>query len=310
MQYRSWLHVPGDSERKLARAAAVGADVVVIDLADLVPHAAKDVARRQAAEWLGIHRQRVTGGPPLGRWVRINPLGSRLWRDDLVAVMPGAPDGIILPDAAGPQAMQHLAAEIYELEQAHQIPSGSTRIMPVASGSAQAAMAIGTYVDASLPRLGGLTWDCGALANAIGATRHKDARGGWTGAFGFVRAQVLLTAHARGLMAVDALPPDVSDDKALKAAARDARADGFTGMQAFHPAHVPIINAAFAASDAELATAREIVSAMDGVDEHGSVQMERGMVGHPHLKVARRTLGLEAGQTPGLQPKRPLLRSA
>ena len=110
MSVRSWLFVPGDSAKKLGKAAGTGADVVILDLEDSVAGENKAAARAMTGEWLAAHREQVTGGKRMGRWVRINALDSRLWRDDLLAVLPGGPDGIMLPKSAGPESLQQLSA--------------------------------------------------------------------------------------------------------------------------------------------------------------------------------------------------------
>ena len=309
MQYRSWLFVPGDSEKKLGRAVSTGADVTVIDLEAGVEPALKPIARRMAAEWLAIHRKHITGGAPMGRWVRINGLESRLWREDLVAVMKGAPDGIFLPHAHGPESVQQLAAELYELEQANHIPTGSTRIIPVVSDNARAALTVSSYLDASLPRLAGFAWTAEGLGAAISATRSRDARGGLTDAFRWVRTQVLLTAHARGLLAIEAPHTDGADEKTFRIAVRDARADGFTGMLACHPAQVGAINTAFTPNEDELAGARAVIAAFEAEKaELGGV--DRRGVGQPELNHARRMLGLADGLGGDTRPRTPILRSA
>ncbi len=293
MAVRSWLFVPGDSEKKLAKAAAIGADAIILDLEDSVAHANKARARDLSAAWLGAHRQQVTGGRKLGRWVRINALDSRLWRDDLVAVMPGAPDGIMLPKSAGPESVQQLAAELYELEGRNGIPAGSTRILPLVSETAHAAITIPAYAAASLPRLAGLTWGAEDLSAAIGATRKRDAAGEWTDAFRFARIQTLLTAHAKGVMALDTLHADFADEHGLRRAAEAARADGFAGMLAIHPAQVAVINQAFTPTEEELEEARAIVSAFQASPDAGTLQIDRRMIDRPHLKLAQRLLGIE-----------------
>ena len=120
MAMRSWLFVPGDSESKLAKAPDLGADVLIADLEDAVAPQAKLYARQTAASWL------EEGRGSAGRWVRINALDTPYWREDLAAVVPAAPAGIMLPKAAGPEQLQTLAAELYELEGRHGIPSGTT----------------------------------------------------------------------------------------------------------------------------------------------------------------------------------------
>ena len=293
MALRSWLFVPGDSEKKLSKAAATGADVIILDLEDSVAPANKAQARDLVVAWLGTHRAQVTGGKRQGRWVRINALDSRLWRDDLIAVLRGAPDGIMLPKAMGPESVVQIAAELYELEGRSGVQAGSTKILPLVSETAAAAVSIPSYVAASLPRLAGLTWGAEDLSAAIGATRKRDKLGEWTDAFRFARSQTLLTAHAKGVFAIDTLHADFADDKGLKRAAENARADGFSGMLAIHPAQIPIINAAFTPSEEELAEARAIVAAFQSNPDAGALQIDRRMIDRPHLKLAQRVLGIE-----------------
>ncbi|MEQ1498655.1 MAG: CoA ester lyase [Novosphingobium sp.] len=293
MAVRSWLFVPGDSEKKLDKVAGTAADVVILDLEDSVAADNKAKARAMAGTWLAAHRPQVTDGKRMGRWVRINALDSRQWRDDLVAVLPGAPDGIMLPKSAGPESIQQLGAELYELEPRAGLQAGSIRILPLVSETAAAAVSIPSYASASLPRLAGLTWGAEDLSAAIGATRKRDKDGQWTDAFRFARTQTLLTAHARGIMAIDTLHADFADDKGLKRAAEAARADGFAGMLAIHPAQVAIINAAFSPSEDELAEARAIVDAFKSNPDAGTLQIDQRMIDRPHYKLALRVLGLE-----------------
>lgn len=292
MQNRSWLIIPADSEKKLARAAATGADAVVIDLERTVDPARKGMARDLAREWLTIHRTQITEGRKLGRWVRINSLDSRHWREDLVAVLPSAPDGIVLPRGLGPISVQQLAAEIYELEQSNGVPSGSTRILPLAAQTAQSALAIPSYVEAPLPRLAGLAWDTDALTQAIGATRAQDETGGWTDTFRFIRAQLLLAAHARGVMAIETMFADPRDEAGLARAVATARADGFTGMLAIHPAQVAAINTAFTPSDEELAEARAILDLAGGETLMTPSGIDRRTLDPTALRTARCLLGV------------------
>ena len=292
MANRSWLFVPGDSERKLAKAASTGADAIIVDLEDAVAAEARPMARGLAAEWLAAHRPQVAQHK-LERWVRINPLDTPYWRDDIVAIMRGAPDGIVLPKASGPEQLRQLAAEIYELEERNGVSSGSTRIVPLVSETAAAALTIPDYVGASLPRLGGLMWGAEDLSAALGASRKYGDDGNWTDAFRMVRATVLLTAHACGVAAIDTLHADFRDEAGLTRMARAARADGFSGMLAIHPGQVPVINAAFTPSDEELAGARAIVAAFAANPGAGVVSLDGHMLDRPHLVLARRMLGVE-----------------
>ena len=300
MRTRSWLFVPGDSERKLAKVLSAGADVVIVDLEDAVAGPAKDAARALAAEWLRDAADRA-GDARL--WARINPLDSSLWRADLEAVLGGGPSGIVVPKAAGPAQLAQLAAALDELEPRHGLEQGSTRILPLVSETALATLAIGDY--ARIPetqagtglekRLLGLTWGAEDLSAAIGASRKRDDQGRWTDLFRMVRATVLLTAHARSIAAIDTLHAEFRDLEGLERVARESYADGFAGMLAIHPAQVEVINRAFTPSEREIAEARAIIAAFEAEPNLGAAQVEGRMIDRPHLEQARRLLERSGG---------------
>jgi citrate lyase subunit beta/citryl-CoA lyase len=285
MPMRSWLFVPGDSEKKLAKVAACGADVVIVDLEDAVAPQAKAAARGLARGWLERHR-----GGGFQRWVRINALDTPLWRDDLLAVLPGAPDGVMVPKAAGPAQLQMLAGELHDLEQRHGLATGQIKLLPLVSETPAAALGIPAYLDTRISRLAGLTWGAEDLSAAIGASRKRDADGRWTDAFRMVRAQVLLAAHACGLLPIDTLHADFRDLAGLDRVARESHADGFAGMLAIHPDQVAVINAAFMPGEEEIAEARRIVAAFAAAPGSGALQLEGRMLDQPHLEQARRLL--------------------
>ncbi|MBF9150978.1 HpcH/HpaI aldolase/citrate lyase family protein [Novosphingobium jiangmenense] len=292
MPPRSWLFVPGDSEKKLGKAMSTGAHAVIVDLEDAVAPAAKPQARVLARDWLSIHRQQVTENRPLARWVRINAIETGMWREDLAVVMAGAPDGVMLPKCEGPDQIRMVAAEIYELEQRNRVPNGATKILPLVSETARSALTIPSYVNEPMPRLAGLTWGAEDLSAVLGASRKRDAEGAWTDAFRFIRAQCLLVSHAKGVWAVDTLYDDFRDEDGTRRAAEAARADGFTGMLAIHPSQVPIINAAFAPSEEELAEAQAIVALFSANPYAGTLQYNGRMVDQPHLRMAKQLLGI------------------
>jgi len=313
MMQRSWLFVPGDSERKLTRAATCGADVVVVDLEDAVAPEAKGAARLQAVRWLNAHRQQVLAGQAMGRWVRINSLESNLWREDLATVLAGQPDGIMVPKVRGPDHLRMVAGELYELEQRHGLAPNTIRLVPMVGETAASALNIPAFANEELPRLAGITWGAQDLAAAIGATRMRlpakvpakgkaaaagagmggagmGGAGEWTDTFRLVRSQALLAAHARKGVALETPYADFADLAGLQAMAEAARADGFTGMLAIHPDQVPIINQAFTPSEADAAQARAIVNLFAANPGAGALAMDGRMVEQPHLDQARRLL--------------------
>lgn len=281
MAMRSWLFVPGDSEKKLGKAPDAGADVLIADLEDAVAPEAKAGARALVRDWLA---------DGAGRWARINPLDGPLWRDDLAAVMPGCPAGIMVPKAAGPDQLRLLCAALDAHEAQHGIAPGTTRLLPLVSETPAAALTIPAYATADLPRLTGLTWGAEDLSAALGATRKRDVRGVWTDGFRVVRATVLIAAHAAGVAAIDTLHADFRDEAGLYQMARDGFADGFAGMLAIHPAQVPVINAAFTPDAAAIAQAQAIVAAFAANPGVGALQLDGRMIDQPHLVQAQKLL--------------------
>ena len=99
---RSWLFVPADSEKKIARALKSEADVVIFDLEDSVAPARKAEAREILKELPAR-----MGGPHW--WVRVNPLGSAYLKADLGLFASPDFEGVVLPKAEGGADVAQLA---------------------------------------------------------------------------------------------------------------------------------------------------------------------------------------------------------
>lgn len=279
---RSLLFIPGDSEKKLSKADECGADIVIVDLEDAVAPARKAAARELAAAFLAERRAK-TGGPRL--WVRVNALDTGMVEDDLAAVLPAGPEGLIQPKAEGAGDVERLAAMLGE-------DGGTTRILPLVTETARAPFHIGSFTDAKLPRLAGLTWGAEDLAAALGATGNRDERGEWRFSYQLVRSLTLMAAHAAGVPAIETLHADFRDEEGLRRSSRQARAEGFAGRLAIHPGQVRVLNEAFTPSEAEVATARAIVEAFAAEPDAGVIGFEGRMLDVPHLRAAQRTVAL------------------
>ncbi|WP_293678452.1 CoA ester lyase [uncultured Phenylobacterium sp.] len=287
MTVRSLLFIPGDSEKKLAKAESFAADALILDLEDSVAPAAKPDARERVAAYL---KDRPVGRRTAKLWVRINPLESPQALADLAAVAVAAPDGIMLPKAAGPADVARLGHFLDALEQVGDIPPGSIRILPIVTEVPTAPFRLGDYAEAGLPRLWGLTWGAEDLAAAIGASTNLDPAGGWAFTYQMVRSLTLLAAHAAGVQAIETLYVDFRDSEGLAASCAAARREGFTGRIAIHPAQVAVINAGFTPSAVETAEARRVIDAFAAAGGAGTVGLDGRMLDIPHLKQAQRTL--------------------
>ncbi len=289
MTLKSLLFVPGDSEKKLAKAASTGADALLLDLEDAVSQDRLPVARGLVLDYLKSHdraNQQV--------WVRINPLNTPLALPDLVAVMAGQPDGIVLPKPLNASDVLQLDHFLSALEQREGIAHGHTRILPVATEVAGALFQLDSYAGCS-PRLAGLTWGAEDLATDIGATTNKKDNGEFDEAFVLARSLCLLAASHAGVQAIDTLNVDFRNADSLQADVQRARRQGFSGKLAIHPDQVPIINAGFTATPQELQHAQRIIDAFAQAHGAGTVQLDGKMIDKPHLTQALRLLATHKG---------------
>jgi len=284
---RSFLFIPGDSEKKLGKADTSGADALILDLEDAVAPPNKMAARAMVREFL-LARPRADRVSQL--WVRINPLDTDLALGDLAAIVQGAPDGIMLPKANGPADVRQLSHYLDALEAHSGLEPGSVRILPVATETAIAPFRLGDYATAGLVRLAGLTWGAEDLSAAVGASTNLDASGGWALTYRMVRSLTLLAAHAAGVPAIDTLFVDYKDDTGLRESCRAARAEGFSGRIAIHPAQVAGINQSFTPSAAEIEHAQRVVAAFAAASGTGTVGLDGKMLDIPHLKQAKGVL--------------------
>lgn len=290
MPFRSLLFVPGDSERKQARAESVGADVLILDLEDSVDISRLPVARDMVREYLNAHTTRSAQ-----LWVRINPLDSGLALDDLAAVVRGKPEGILLPKVAGGADIALLHNYLDVLEARDGVDAGTIGILPVATETAQAMFGLGTYF-AKSERLRGLTWGAEDLAAAVGAISNRLEDGEYDFTYKLARSLCLLGAHAAGVSPIDTIWGNFKDTDGLMRDAKLARRSGFTGKIAIHPDQVAPINEAFTPSDTELAQARRVVQAFENSPGLGTLQLDGEMLDRPHLKQAMRTLASAPAQ--------------
>ena len=283
---RSLLFVPGDSEKKLAKSISTSADALILDLEDSVSPDRTAIARSMVAEFLNAHSNRKQQ-----LWVRINPLQTPLALHDLVAVMAGKPDGIMLPKPLNAKDAQQLDHCLSALEVREGLALGSTRIIPVATEVAGALFDLQSYAGAT-PRLQGLTWGAEDLATAVGATSNRDASGEFTFTYKLARSLCLLASAHAEVQAIDTLSVDFKDMKALAADVQNARREGFSGKLAIHPDQVEVINQGFTPSTHDLSHAQRIVDAFAQAQGAGAVQLDGKMVDKPHLTQALRLLNL------------------
>ena len=282
MKMRSWLFAPGDSEKKMGKAASSEADVAIFDLEDAVAPEAKPDARKMVAEALGAADDRSR------LWVRINPLDTDMPLEDLAAIMPARPGGLLLPKAEGPEQVERLDHYLSALETAHGIERGATPVLALVTETATAMFRAGDYAGA--PRLAAMSWGAEDLADSVGAQSNTDEGGAYYPVFEMARSFCLLGAAHAGVPAIETIMADFRDLDGLAKRAALVRRQGFAGMLAIHPAQVGPINEAFTPSEAEIAEARMVVELFEANPGAGTIGHEGRMLDRPHLSRARQLL--------------------
>ena len=285
---RSMLFVPGDRPERFAKAAASGADAVIVDLEDAVAPARRAEARRHAAEWL---RAQACDVP---RWVRINPVDTADALEDLAAVVEARPDGVVLPKARNGADLARLDHWLEALEARHGQPRGAIAVVALVTETAQALLEAASFATPPA-RVTGYSWGAEDLAAEVGASANRTADGEFAALYRQARNACLLMAAAAGVRALDTTDVEFRDLAALERRARDSSRDGFAGKLAIHPAQVPVIHAAFTPGEAEVAWARRVVEALSGAS--GAVALDGRMIDRPHLRQAERILR-SAGDSP------------
>lgn len=289
IKMRSWLFAPGDSDKKMAKAADSAADIALFDLEDAVATENKVLARQMVHDFLA---SRTQGRERL--WVRINPLDGPYTLLDLAAIMPAWPGGIMLPKVYGRQDVDRLDHYLSALEVANGIEEGSTPLIVLVTETAEAMFHTGSYKGA--PRVVALTWGAEDLADSIGASDNRNPDGSYGFTYELARSMCLLGAATAGVTAIETIQGDFRDLDGLKARAEKVRRDGYRGMLAIHPAQVDVINAAFTPTAEEIAQAQEIVDIFAKNPGVGAIGYKGGMLDRPYLSRAEQLLK-QAGVT-------------
>jgi citrate lyase subunit beta/citryl-CoA lyase len=271
MQPRSWLFVPADSERKIAKALESNSDALIFDLEDSVAPPNKAKAREMLKEL-----PKGSGGPQF--WVRVNPIGSEFHKDDLRIIRVAEVHGIVLPKSES-------GADVIQL--AHR--TGNIPVHAIVTETAASLFGLLSYRDPKSP-LAAMSWGAEDLSAALGASSKYDADGSLSFTYRLARSLCLAGAIAAGVQPVDGVFADFKDEKGLRAEAEAARREGFTGKLAIHPLQVGVINAAFTPSEDEIRNAGEIVAAFEAHPDAGVLSVGGRMVDRPHLVQARRVL--------------------
>lgn len=285
---RSKLFVPGARPELFAKALAGDADALSFDLEDAVAEERKGEARQAVADFVASAAVAQAAKVII---VRTNAPDSPHFAQDLTAVVHPGVTLLNLPKVESPEALLAAVAMIEDAERVNGVDRPIGLLVNIETPSALAAAA---RIASAHPRVAGLQLGLGDLFEPHGIDR-TDPRNVHAAMFA-----LRMAAAQVGVFAMDGAFAGLDDDAGYTEEARMARRLGFVGKSCVHPRQVPLANAAFAPSEAELAAARRIVEAAHAAStqSRGAFVVDGRMVDLPFLKRAEALLAA-AARRPG-----------
>ncbi len=277
---RALLYVPGNEQRKIEKATTLGVDSVCLDLEDGVAANRKREARVAVARAL---RELDFGRAE--RLARINAIGSGLEEDDLVAILPARPDGIVVPKLSSADQVRWVSQRIAAFEEVQGWGLRSVVLLAMIE-TARGIVDLPQIASADA-RLEGLIFGAEDYAADIGAFRTREGL-----EVLYARSAVVTCAAAFGLQAIDLLDVDFRELERLRDEARQGARMGFAGKQIIHPNQIAPVQEAFTPDDEAIGQAQRILQA---ALEHqaagsGAFALDSKMVDMPIIKAAERVL--------------------
>ena len=278
---RSLLYMPGTDWRKIEKAALeLDADSVCMDLEDGVAVNAKVEGRAtivRALSELDFGRSE--------KLVRVNNMESGFVPEDLAAVLPAHPEGIVLPKVNRGEDVAWLDAQITEAERRYGWEAGGIPLILIIE-SGLGIVKLKDIIEASR-RTVGLVFGAEDYAGDIGAVRTASGDEVF-----YARSKVVAYARAHGLQAIDIVYADFRNPGGFEEDARRGVQLGYTGKQLIHPNQVPLIHAVYTPTDDEIAHARRVVDAHEAhqAGGTGAFALDGKMVDMPVVKQAEMVL--------------------
>ena len=276
---RALLYMPGDDWKKITKALTLSVDCICMDMEDGVALNRKAEARATIAKAL----QELDFGAS-EKLARINAVGSGMEDDDIQAVLPYRPDGIVIPKVESLEQIQWGSLIIESAELDNGWPVNSVRMLV---GVETAKGILNLKEIASHPRLDGVIFGGEDFAASIGATRTENA----TELF-YARQAVVTACAAYGLQAIDIVTIDFRDIERVRREAEIGAGLGFSGKQIIHPNQVEPVQEAFTPDYESIDGARRLVEAFEihQKDGKGAFALDSQMIDMPLVKNAQKVL--------------------
>mgnify|MGYP001817925457 FL=1 len=280
---RSLLFVPADRPERVAKAANLDTDVVILELEDGVSPENKIQARKNARNLLAEidFGYRETA-------VRINRISNQYGLSDMLAIAdwPCKPELMILPKVESAAEVQ-----LYdELMYSSDISSQLLILIESRRGIINAP-----EIAAACRRIAGITFGIVDLAAELGCGLSWEVMAGR-------RSALVDAAGFAGVPIYDAPDINIKDKEGFKEECARGRAFGFSGKLCIHPSQLDTVNRAFSPTGKEIAQALKIVEAAE-ISGSGALVIDGQMVDAPVIKSARQVV---KKWSPALGPGRKL----
>jgi citrate lyase subunit beta/citryl-CoA lyase len=275
---RSLLFSPGDRPDLIQKAAASGADGIIVDLEDAVAADNKPTARAT------VRDMTMPGGVEI--LVRVNAEETGLMYDDLIAAVRPGVAGVVIPKAESAASMTRIDGAMTALETERGLVRGSIDVLPLVESAlgVRDAYDVLTAADRVRAVLFG-SGEQGDLVADLGCEWTPEGTG-----LLHARSEVLLAARAAGITEpLDAVFMDFRNDDALRLECELARRIGYVGKCAIHPRQVAVIHDVFSPDADEIARLQRVLEAFEEAESQGlaSIAVDGRMVDYAVAKRAR-----------------------
>lgn len=276
---RALLYMPGDNWKMISKSITLGVDSICMDMEDGTAVNKKAEARATIARAL----QELNFGAS-EKLARINSVGSGWEKDDIEAVLPSHPDGIVIPKVESFEQVEWASKIIEDAELRHGWKVNSIRIL---IGVETAKGILNLKEIAVHPRLDAIIFGGEDFAASIGAVRTKDAI-----ELLYARQAVIVACAANDLQAIDIVTIDYKDIESLRAESEFGARLGFVGKQIIHPAQVQPVQKAFTPSEEAVAYAKRIIETFEASQKEGkgAYSLDGKMIDMPLLRNAKKVL--------------------
>ncbi|MFZ3323953.1 MAG: CoA ester lyase [Usitatibacter sp.] len=274
---RSKLFVPGSRPELFAKAMASEADGLSFDLEDAVDESRKDEAR----ETLGKFLRSLEPGHGKTIIVRVNGLATPHFARDLEAVMCDALDIVNLPKPESPDDVRRCAAALDKLD-----PPADVGIL--ANIETPRAYRLAAEIATASSRVVGLQAGWGDLIEPLDIDRYNPAM------IETCLLHIRIAAGEAGVWAYDGAYANFKDPEGYKREAEASRRLGYLGKSCIHPTQVPLANAVFRPTEAEIAHSLEVVEVAREMSAKGigAFTVNGKMVDGPFVRRAEAVLAL------------------